>query len=198
MKIEKEELLNFFKQAIAEEKRGYKFYRDASEKFTDAVAKRVLLKLAEDELSHIDQLIALKKQVSKYDGAIKYATLPPLRTIEKKEDMEIIMGSFYVIDEGLQEKKVFKLQPVNLFSTSAPEAFPPDTKTYQIMKFAIEIETKAFNLYKSLADQLDEGFLKDLLNKLAKIENGHRTLLWDELKHMVSSGHWFDPFEKLN
>lgn len=144
------DLKEAFKTAIRGEIEGRELYKVASEKTTDAKAKKVFAHLAEEEDSHFKTLQKLAESYFK-DGKLE---IPELKKLETFEDAE---------------------SPI--FSANFKD-FVKD-KHFEVSTLAIgiklELEARAF--YKEMADSTDNKKLKEFFLYLSDWENDHYNAL---------------------
>ena len=166
MKISLEELIRFLDNAIEEEKKGEKLFKDLAEKVTDPLAKRLFETLAEDEVRHLKFLIEEKENLIK-KGEWK----------EENEEIEI---------------KLFKLPKIDIFKDLSPKKVESNLDDIKALELAVEIEDNIHNFYYDLAEKIDDPLGKELILKLAKAEEAHYLILQSELDYINRVGFWFD------
>ncbi|HDD59954.1 MAG: ferritin family protein [Thermoplasmata archaeon] len=57
-------------------------------------------------------------------------------------------------------------------------------------EYAIEVERRTADLYRTAAEAATDSSLKEFLTNLARIEEGHEKLLKDNLESLKSEGAW--------
>jgi len=148
--------------AMEAELKAKNFYLDAEKKATNERGKNLLKQLAKFEQQHYDKLDELKFSLDS-DG--KYIKYDGTRFESYK-----LKGSSEV--SGKIEKN--KDDMLN------------------ILKLAIDAETKAQNHYNSMAEQTSDPNGKEMFLKLADEEMLHRRILSDEFYQLSNQGGiWF-------
>jgi rubrerythrin len=74
-----------------------------------------------------------------------------------------------------------------------PESMEPlgIEETKDVLKLGIRTEERSIELYSNSAKRTDAGGSKDLFQKLAVFEKGHKELLEDALYYLDQGGSWY-------
>ena len=130
------------------------FYLDMDAKVSSPAAKTLFKKLADIEIIHQEQLVALYNQIS---------------------------GDSIAITEFDQEQ-VQPAMEGGLSTTEYLELFNPDLEQEQeILSLAISIEAQALDLYERAADQATEETTRKALKQIASEERVHIGLLTKQI-----------------
>ncbi len=160
------------KTAISMEEEGYAAYTAAASKTSNALGKSTLLAIAEKELMHKAEI---EKFYNKVTGkALTGSLVKPDMAASEKIRKDILKN----IKEDL--KTIAELEG-------------DLAKTYQI---SMEMESKGYDFYKSVAIETDNVEAKNLFNFLAKEENLHFELLQDTFLYLTAPAEWFEKEEK--
>jgi len=112
-----------------------------------------------------------------------FLNLIPLEKIHEEKLINIFKKEFDSDPEGLDYSAILK------FNGAAPE------NPEEILKFAIEMEDHASEMYLKLAAESDNEFMKITFTQLAKEEENHHELLALEIEQMQGIAIWFDQSE---
>ena len=160
------------KTAISMEEEGYSAYMSAAGKSANALGRSTLLAIAEKELMHKAEI---EKFYDKFTGkSLAGSTVKPDLAASEK------------IRKDIFEKIRTELK--NIAELEGDLA-----KTYQI---SMEMESKAYDFYKSIAKETENADARDLFNFLAKEENIHFELLQDTFLYLTSPAEWYEKEEK--
>lgn len=151
--------------AMEIEREGRKFYLDAAERTKDERGKSMWKSLARDEALHLEYLMEEQRSL-----------------VEEGR-----WASFGM--EGL--KLLLELEIPRLFPETV-EAIEADTDDLKALETAIEIESKARQLYEELAEKTARPRGKALYEDLARWEEEHRRILQAEYDYLTNTGSWLD------
>lgn len=144
------------------------FYREAAEKVTDAIGKRVCSVMADEEQDHVDYLrerLAEWHASGKVKPSILKTSVPSRETVaEEKARLSVRMSN---VDRGTEIEMLGK---------------------------ALEAERKTSGFYKRMVAELPpEG--QELFARFIEIEEGHLAIVQAELDSVTGTGAWFDWME---
>jgi rubrerythrin len=163
-------LENAIKLALEYESGVYEVYREAMNKTADESAKRIFKILCEEESGHLKYLQDRLNEWQRL-GKIKVKKLGT--SIPARE----------AIDKGLQDlRKTVKPRPTK------------QILELELLKKALDAETKASNFYKEMVAQLD-GEGQELFKRFVEIEEGHEAIVQAEINSVSNLGFWFDTPE---
>ena len=140
--------LEALQQAIRLETEGQRFYLEAAEKSQDSKGKDMFQMLAGDEEIHL-RLVQKQYQSLKETG--QWATNPPL----KQKPVDLDKPLFPKGKEG------------------AEKTITPDFSEVDALLFALDVESKSYNLYRLAAQEADSATGKEMYTFLAGEERIH-------------------------
>jgi len=149
----------------------HRTYREAMDKATNPVAKRVFKVLCDEEMGHIDYLRERLDEWTK-TGKIsvkKLSTSIPTRA---------------AIDESLQQ---LRGQLAGKTSAKHPGEL-------EMLQQALGVEVQASNFYKEMVRTLD-GDGQRMFERFVEIEEGHVAIVQAEINAVSGMGYWFDTAE---
>ncbi|MBE0661961.1 MAG: ferritin family protein [Bacteroidales bacterium] len=161
--------LDILKTAILLEKRGKAFYETVAEKTGDEDVRKIFSIMAKEEQLHIEFLAQHYKNYEK-TGKFEVVSIAPKA------------------DESIADM-VLSTEITNRLSASGFEA--------AAISAAIDMETKAIEVYSKRAKDSSDQVEKDLYNFLANWEKGHHKILHElneELKEKIWYDNQFWPF----
>lgn len=162
--MEKQTSTDILKTAILIEKRGKAFYEQVSGQTNDEDVKKIFSIMAAEEQTHID---FLSKQFSSYEKNKKF---DKLELAEKEGDENI---ANMILSKDLK----------NRLSAASFEA--------AAISAAMDMETKAIEVYSKRAEEADDPNEKELYNWLADWEKSHHHIL-HELNEELKEKIWYD------
>jgi len=165
--MEKKTLSEALNQALEMEEKGYKFYKEASEKSENNVTKNTFNFLADNELLHIES-------IKKFYNALK----------EKEQLPSIIL-------EGIKDKRSKELE---IFSTSISELtekIKPSDDDQKACEFAMEFENSGYRYYEGMLKEAKDLNLIEFLKFLVEEENKHYESLMKLHTYLTDSHNWF-------
>jgi rubrerythrin len=149
------------KTAILMEKRGKAFYEKVAEQTESADVKKIFTMMAEEEQTHVE---FLSKQFASYSKDKKFA----------KIELKFDAGVADAILSGDIKKQISAAS----FEAAAISA-------------AIDMETKAIEVYSKQAAEATDPNEKELFSWLADWEKGHHKVL-HELNEELKESIWYD------
>ena len=152
--MEKKEILDVLNESLAMEEKGYKFYQEGSEKIKNSLGKRMLQRLAEDELIHIKRI----KEIFKSLGE------------DKMDEVKIDSAKVVVFDEIFNRMK-------GQLQDAAEELTDVGVDDEEIIAMALELESHAKFFYQDAAKKTGDEQVRQFYEMLAKEENSHYELL---------------------
>lgn len=159
--MENSKSIEVLKTAILMEKRGKAFYENVASQTQSADVKKIFTMMAEEEQTHIE---FLSKQFASYSKTHKF----------EKIDLQADTGVVDAILSG---------DIKNQISAASYEA--------AAISAAIDMETKAIEVYSKQAQEATDPNEKELFAWLADWEKGHHKIL-HELNEELKNNIWFD------
>ncbi len=151
------------KLALERERGANKFYRQAAETVKDANGQRTFRWLAKEELRHVAKLRAQLKSHADTGTWLEWKRLsPPIAKSELPPEVSEAKG------------------PV-----------PADSREKDVLRQAIAAEKEAQAFYNQCEDGTPDLNGKTMFKALAKEEEGHQSLLEEELKWIIESHKYF-------
>ena len=152
--MEKKEILDVLTESLAMEEKGHAFYKDGAEKIKNSLGRRMLSRLADDELVHIKRIKDIYNHLM--DETTDRLELPT----DKIENFDKIFGR---MQENLKEA-VEDLTEVGVDDE-------------EIINVALELEAHAKFYYQEAADKASDPKVKEFYQRLAQEEQNHYELL---------------------
>lgn len=159
--------LKILQAAIKMEEDGRRFYLKSGKTAKNAVAKKLLVSLADQELIHIERI----KEVS--DG---------------------LKGDMDWNDFGKSISKDAKKKLVLVFralSSAEKKKLKADPSSVEAIEIAMEKETKSYDYYDRQSKETDIRIAKVFYDRLKKEEEHHYELLEEAYSLLSDSASWF-------
>ena len=142
------------KESLALENKGYKWYSEGAEKIKNSLGRRMLKRLADDELTHIKRIKEIYESLTKNDMSSIKVGSPTLAVFD-----EIFNRMKDQVDDAVNE-----LTEIGVDDE-------------EIINVALELESHARFYYEEAAEKSTEKVVKDFYTMLAKEEQSHYDLL---------------------
>ena len=151
------------------ERKGLEFYVDSAVKIKNILAKRTLLSLAQEEIGHMMKIddIAVSLGVS---------------------------GKSVNTAGSLGGSKV-EAEIRNFFERADKELLNGNLDNVDLIKKAMELERKSFELYDDLGKKAKSEAEKRFYDELKKQEEGHFDALQNVHYYLTKTGDWFGKEE---
>ena len=163
-----ENVLKVLAEALEMEKKGHAFYKEGALRINNSLGRRMLTRLAEDELLHMKRIREIYDSISLGSTAeIK----PPEFQTEKFETI------FKRMKEQMEEA-VEDLSEVGVDDD-------------EIIYVALELESHAKFYYSEAAEKTDDERVRKFYEMLAVEENQHYDLLVNTKKYMENPSLFF-------
>jgi rubrerythrin len=153
-------------EAIKLEINGQAFFNQAAEITRNELGKKMFVRLANEEVKHLETFSRLFSSVIKSDEW------------KKEVEREQLKGPSAVIDELAQRMKRAEGQ-------SEVEA----------LRIGMELETKAVEFFTKSASTMEDPAAKEIFEKIADEERFHYDLLLAQHDSVTGSGFWLDSSE---
>ena len=159
--------LKILQAAIKMEEDGRKFYLKSSKTAKNAVAKKLLVSLADQELTHIERI----EEIS--------------QGLKGEKDW----GDFAkTISRGAKKKLVLVFRPL---SASEKKKLKADPSNLEAITIAMEKETKSYDYYDKQSKETDIRIARVFYDGLKKEEERHYELLEEAYSLLSDSASWF-------
>lgn len=166
--MEKNEVLKVLKESSAMEERGYKFYQDGAQKIKNSLGKRMLSRLAEDELLHLKRIDEIYEQLTNNTaGQIKVPS-------EEIENFDRIFNRMQENLDGAVEE---------LTEVGVDDA--------EIINVALELEAHSKFYYIEASEKASDQKVKEFYRRLAEEETNHYELLRKTNKYLENPALFF-------
>jgi rubrerythrin len=165
-----EQIEDVLKIALEMEDEGYRTYIAGAKSIKNSLGKRMLERLAQDEISHMKRI----KEV--------------YEVLEGKKDWDII--NINSTEESVTFQNIFNRLRENL-KQSAEELGSHAVDDEEVIETAINLENHARFYYAESAKKAKETKVKEFLEILAKEEDGHYQALRNMNNFMTDPANWF-------
>ncbi|MEI8204497.1 MAG: ferritin family protein [Bacteroidota bacterium] len=162
--MENNSTVDILKTAILMEKRGKAFYEKVAEQTSDPDIKNIFNIMAQEELTHVHQL------------SMQFAHYQKNNSFQKPEE-------FMAKGEDAIANMILNDEIKNKISAASFEA--------AAISAAIDMETKAIEVYSKQAEITTDANEKAMYIWLADFERGHHKML-NELNKELTEKIWFD------
>lgn len=166
MKKISQDVKTLIQEAIKLEINGQAFFKQAADITRNELGKKMFVRLAEEEVKHLDTFSRLFSGIIKSDDWKKQ--------VQKEE----LKGSSAVIQELAQRMKRAEGQ-------SEVEA----------LRIGMELEQKAVDFFTQAAGHMGDPVAKEIFEKIADEERFHYDLLLAQYDSVTGSGFWLDSSE---
>ena len=159
--MQKEEILKVLNESLEMEKKGHKFYKEGAEKIKNSLGRKMLQRLAEDELVHIKRIKEIYESLNTENPAEIEVREPEIETFESifnrmKEQMDDALED--LTEVGVDDE--------------------------EIINVALELESHAKFYYKEADEKAEDEKVKKFYDMLAKEEENHYNLLVNTNSYM--------------
>jgi rubrerythrin len=166
--MDKSELEVVLKESLALEQKGYKWYTEGAERITNSLGRRMLKRLADDEMTHIKRI----KEI--------YASL----TNNNMDQIKITTPNLAVFEEIFDRMK-------NQVDDAVNELTEVGVDDEEIINVALELESHSRFYYEEAAEKATDQVVRDFYSMLAKEEQSHYDLLVKTNQYMANPSLFF-------
>ncbi len=154
------------KTAIDMEKSGHAFFKDAASKVKSEIGRKVFLRLAAEELVHLQVFEKIFNEVTK--------------GTEWKKAVEAAQPTKPVpyFDEA---RKQFKAEDL--------------TAELDFLEKALDLERKAIHFFEKAIEEAETPEAKEIFRRILKEEEQHYDFIQSEIDSLNRSGFWLDVKE---
>lgn len=164
-----QEELESLKTAIKLEQDGRTFYQEATQRAANPLAKSVFETLADEELVHIETIKAFHC------------------ALQEKGTCQELGG---LLDDKPQPKARLE----NVFQKARramDETIKADTGSLEAYQAAMELEQRAYNMYKRLVADTADDMARKLYQFMLEQENEHYAFLKETRDYLENPANWF-------
>ncbi len=179
-----EEALAVLRRAMENEREGYRFYLEASERSPDPAGQGTFRSLARDEERHLALLLVEFNSLNAGQGWVE-----PEEAIKRKVEVDITKPLFPGEELAPQEKSPFA-------ATFAAYDVGELEGDLAVLEFGMKVEEEFYQMYEQAAAETDDPLGRRAYQFLMKEENQHFKLLQDAHDYLSDNEHWWDDWEK--
>lgn len=179
-----EESLAVLRRAMENERDGYRFYMEASERSADPAGQGTFRNLARAEEDHLHLLMVEHQSLSAGQGWVG-----PEEAMARDVEMDITKPLFPGEELAPQEESPFA-------ATWAAYEVDSLTGDLAVLEFGMEMERQFYELYQKAADQTENALGRQAYEFLMEEENKHFKLLQEAHSYLSNNKHWWDDWEQ--
>ena len=180
---EYEEALDVLRRAMENERDGYRFYLEASERSADPAGRGTFRTLARDEEMHLALLVVEYDSLSAGEGWVD-----PREAMTREVEVDITKPLFPGEVLGPQEESPFE-------ATWAAYEVEELAGDLAVLMFGMEVEEEFYKMYEKAAAETDDPLGRRAYEFLMKWENRHYKILQDAHDYLSDNKHWWDDWE---
>jgi len=166
--MEKEELESVLKESLALEEKGYQWYTEGVHKIKNSLGRRMLKRLAEDELNHIRRINNIYESLTKNSlNSVKI----------EKPDMAVFDDLFKRMKDQLED--------------AVEELTVVGVNDEEIINVALELEANSRFYYEEAAKKSTDTQVKQFYELLAREEKNHQELLQRTNEYLANPSLFF-------
>jgi rubrerythrin len=166
MKKVSKEVKTLIQEAIKLEINGQAFFNQAAEITHNELGKKMFVRLAQEEVKHLDTFSLL------------FSTIIGSDDWKKQVEREELKGPSAVIDALAQRMKRAEGQ-----------------SEIEALRIGMELEQKAVDFFTKSAENMDDAEARQIFEKIADEERFHYDLLLAQYDSVTGSGFWLDSSE---
>ena len=166
--MDKDELNKVLKESLAIEQKGFKWYSEGAERITNSLGRKMLKRLAEDELTHI-------KRIKEIFESLTNNTL---------HEIKINSPNLAIFDEIFDRMKT-------QIDDAVIDLTEIGVDDEEIINVALELESHSKFFYEDAAEKASDKVIKDFYHMLAKEEQSHYELLVQTNQYLANPSLFF-------
>jgi rubrerythrin len=178
-----EKALAVLRRAMENEREGYRFYLEASERSADPAGQGTFRTLASDEGRHLAILLVEHHSLSTGEGWVD-----PEEAMARQVKVDITRPLFPGEELTPQAKSPFE-------ATWAAYEIEQLAGDLAVLEFGMSIEEQFYKMYEKAADETDDAVGRQAYQFLMKEENRHFKLLQEARDYLSDNKHWWDAWE---
>ncbi len=179
-----DQALGALRWAMEGERRGYRFYLEASERSADPAGKSTFRHLAGAEEDHLRLLIVEHESLTAGRGWVD-----PEKAMASQIEVDITIP-FFPGDEGVSGKNESPFG--DTWAAYEVDGIAGDLAA---LEFGMEMERRFFKMYEKAAAEASDAAGRKAYEFLMNEENGHFKLLQDAHSYLSDNEHWWDDQE---
>ena len=180
---EQKEALAVLRRAMENEREGYRFYLEASERSADPAGQGTFRNLARLEEDHLRLLLVEYRSLSAGQGWVD-----PKEALAREVEVDIAKPLFPGDELAPQEESPFA-------ATWAAYEVDGLAGDLAALEFGMEMERRFYQLYREAAAQTEDPLGRRAYEFLMEEENGHFKLLQEAHSFLSDNKHWWDDWE---
>jgi rubrerythrin len=178
-----EEALAVLRRAMENEREGYRFFLEASERSTDPAGQGTFRTLASDEEKHLALLLVEYDSLTTGEGWVA-----PEEAMTREVEVDITGPLFPGEELSPQEKSPFE-------ETFAAYDVGELAGDLAVLEFGMKVEEQFYIMYEKAAAETDDPLGRQAYQFLMKWENRHYKILQDAHDYLSDNKHWWDDWE---
>jgi len=163
-----DDMHEILQMAIQLEKKGYEYYSEASQKITNSVGRKMLERLAQDEINHVNRFTEMYNALT--ENSIADVVLDKVEPTTFDEVFNRLQEQLEGAVEELQE-------------TGVDDA--------EVIEMALDLENHASFFYSEAAKKATDPKIKEFLEGLAEEERAHYDVLRKSLEYLEDPSLFF-------
>lgn len=179
-----EEALAVLRRAMHNEREGYQFYVEASERSADPAGRGTFRTLASDEEKHLALLLVEYDSLSAGEGWVE-----PEEAMAREVEVDITKPLFPGEELAPQEKSAFEAT----WAAYDVEGLAGDLAA---LEFGMDVEEDFYKMYEKAAAETDDPLGRQAYEFLMKEENRHYKILQEAHDYLSDNKHWWDDWER--
>jgi len=180
---EHDEALAVLRRAMQNEREGYRFYLEASERSSDPAGQGTFRSLARDEEKHLALLLVEHDSLSVGEGWVN-----PEEALAREVEIDITRPLFLGEELAPQKESPFEAT-FAVYDTGELEG------DLAVLEFGMNVEEQFYKMYEKAAAETDDAVGRQAYQFLMKEENRHFKLLQEAHGYLSDNKHWWDAWE---
>ena len=166
--MDRKELESVLKKSLALEEKGHKWYTEGASRITNSLGRRLLIRLADDELNHIKRIKQIFESLTN-DSLDKIVLETP--------EMAVFEDLFRRMKDQLDE--------------AVEDMTEVGVDDEEILNVALELEANSRFFYEEAAQKATDKSVKEFYILLAKEEKNHQELLQRTNQYLANPSLFF-------
>ena len=166
--MNKEQMEKILKESLALEEKGYQWYSEGAKKIKNSLGRRMLKRLADDELTHIKRIKSIYE----------------LMTNDKLDEVQIDKPQMSVFEDIFMRMK-------KQMNDAIDELTEVGVDDEEIINVALELESHSRFFYEEASEKADDKVVKEFYHLLAHEEKAHYDLLQKTNQYLANPSLFF-------